>query len=244
MRDDQAVVFLVNIGTGRQRGSAFLFVAVCMKAAGERSERKKPAFNSGKLLNYKTERKTVMGNVLKFLILGVGLLIVVLLIISVISVQKTGKNIFDLGMDLLTSSTSELSETGVTQYNNAYIDGSRLSELIKIYWQPDNSIAVTVCTKDGHNIMYDHDGATYTLLGALNGMPSSDAKGQSLANAKSAIRQASLSTHTEIETYDEVNGYGSTNPSAKGYINLNAQFKGSVQRDSNNTIRGITFVQQ
>ena len=95
--------------------------------------------------------------VLKALILGVSLLIVVLLIINAISVQKTSKNIFDLGMDLLTSNTAELSETGITQYNNAIIDGSRVTELIKSYWQTDNSVAVTVCTKDGQNIMYDHD---------------------------------------------------------------------------------------
>lgn len=184
-----------------------------------------------------------MESVLKALILGVSLLIVVLLIINAISVQKTSKNIFDLGMDLLTSNTAELSETGITQYNNAIIDGSRVTELIKSYWQTDNSVAVTVCTKDGQNIMYDHDGATYQLLGSLNGMPSADAKGQSLANPKSSIRQASLASHAEIETYDESNGYASSNPSAKGYINMNAQFKGSIQRDSNNTIRSIIFVQ-
>ena len=185
-----------------------------------------------------------MENVLKFVLLAVGIIIVAVLVINGLSLLTTGKNMFDLGMGMLTDSTAELSETNFTQYENSTIDGGRVTALIKKYWSADNMICICVSTKDGANIMYDHDGAIIPTIADLKGFPTVDAKKQPFAsNAATSIIGCKFGD-TSVATYDENTGYGANDLGALGYINRNAPFKGSIQRDQNDNIRVITFVQQ
>jgi len=180
----------------------------------------------------------------KFIIFAVGVMITAVLVIVAITVYRHGKSVYDNGISALTESTAELGETGYTQYDGGIIDGTQAATLIKNNWQPDNQVAICICTKDGYNIMYDHDGAAFSGIGDLKGFPTVDAKKQTLADNIGSIKKCAAGNAAGIDTYDETTGYSSSNMSSKGYINPNASFKGSIQRDSNNNIRCITFVQK
>jgi hypothetical protein len=185
-----------------------------------------------------------MGNVLKWLTLAVSLLIVVILIVNVFGIQKTGKQLFDTGMDMLTENTAGLSESNYTQYDGSTVDGRRVIDLIKNNWVADNTVSICVCTKDGNNIMYDHDGVVFGSIADLKGFPTVDARNQPFANNVSTVKGCTITNNSGIATYDVNTGYGDANLNAAGYINASAPFKGSIQRDGNDNIRVITFIQK
>ena len=191
-----------------------------------------------------------MENVLKFVLLAVGVIFVAILIANAVSLYTTGKSLLDMGKNLLHANTSTFTEVGKTQYEDSSVNGSQVVELIKQYWVDSNEVAICVCTKDGTDIMYDYSGDTYKQLNDLTGFPTSDAKGNALAGLdqlNSRILQCSIGEKSAgVTTFDSNLGYKEPKQhGGKGVINRTSGiFKGKVQYDVNDNIRCITFVQQ
>lgn len=199
-----------------------------------------------------------MENVLKFVLLAVGLIIVGILIANVVSIYTTGKSILDLGKNLLSNSTATFTDVDKTQYEDSTVNGSQVVDLIKQYWVDGNTVAILVCTKDGACVMYDYSGGTSNsgTLPNLAGFPTNDACSSGLAadivnkvtviNNTGVTKQGTNGPDASNSTFDANTGYSATaNTGTKGYINrTTGVFQGKVQYDNNGNIRCLTFVQK
>lgn len=199
-----------------------------------------------------------MDNALRMIILAVGVIITAALIATVVLIQNQGTGIMNQGKTMLTSSLESYTDAEKTQYDGAVVTGSQVIQQIEQYWNAGNTTAILVCTKDGANIMYDYDGNTFALLDksysgasdpALATFPSNDAtkddKWLKSGNISKCNHCDEGKSPDGVETYDSTRGYNGAAATAKGFINeTTGTFIGSCQRDANDAVRCITFVQQ
>ena len=189
----------------------------------------------------------------KLLMTAVTVITVAVAITAIVSLINIGRGLLNKGTDMLNDGTQSLMDFDITQYEDTNVTGSQLITLIKKYRQPDNVVSITVCTKDGSNLMYDYSGTIFTMAKDLVSWPTVDAKKSTLATLDAsgkvtsvAIKQMSKATHeTSIKCYDDSSGYKEEPTKSAGYINrVNGTYRGKVQYDSNDVPRNITFVQQ
>lgn len=189
----------------------------------------------------------------KLMMIAVTTISLAVVITAVVSLINMGKGLLNKGTDMLNDSTQSLMDFDITQYEDTNITGAQLITLIKKYWQPDNVVSVTVCTKDGCNLMYDYSGTIFAMNKELVSWSANDARKQTLATLDASgsvssvnIKQMSKATHeTSIKCYDDNSGYKEEPTKSAGYINrVSGLYRGKVQYDSNDVPRNITFVQQ
>lgn len=188
----------------------------------------------------------------KLLMMGVTLIVIAVVITAIVALVNVGKGLLNKGTDMLNDGTQAMMDFDLTQYEDTNITGGQLITLIKKYWQPDNVVSVTVCTKDGANLMYDYSGTVFASAKDLVSWPAADARKQTLATISGGtitsvnVKQMSFSTHeTSIKCYDAGSGYKEEPTKSAGYINkVNGLYRGKIQYDSNDVPRNITFVQQ
>ncbi len=189
-----------------------------------------------------------MENGLKMILLAVGVIITAVLIATVVLIQNQGTGIMNQGKSMLSSSLESYTDAEKTQYDGSLVTGTQVIQQIEQYWNAGNTTAILVCTKDGTSVMYDFDGNSHDILDTLTNFPATDATKNKNYCTKSNIKKCYFNEDTAptgVETYDKVRGYNGAAATAKGFINeTTGSFLGSCQKDSNDAIRCITFVQQ
>lgn len=187
-------------------------------------------------------------SVVKLIVIGVSILILGVLIVFVVSLTSTGKGLFDTGNAMLNNGVAVFNDMDKTVYDGKTSAGSEVINLIKQYWVPDNTVAITVCTLDGQNVMYDYEGSCIAQRATFTGFPKADARKVTFADASGTGLTGTVAEckngATSVPTYDATQGYHEGASSTLGHINKSTGlFMGSIQYDQNNNIRGITFVQ-
>jgi len=206
-----------------------------------------------------------MENSTKLILAGVSLMVVAVLVGVIMKFTNIGTDLTNKAGSSLQSSLEGLDDSDKSLYDNTVSSGDQVIAAIGKYLA-DPQCKVIVCTKGtsgtacwqmysdtfkGGGISSTMTTFTTTMKSCV-GFPTTDALGQpigaadadskAVAEALAGILDASVSA---AGASNETGGYdATTDSSAQWYIAPSAQFKSTLQKDQNNAVRFITFVQQ
>lgn len=190
---------------------------------------------------------------------GIKVASVLLILLGVISAVFL---LYTISMRWITKGTSQigttmsgLDDTNKSIYDNMTISGKEVISVINTYYN-DQDMQIMVCTKDGTNIIYttapqrlQHTDPTDTN-DPWTGYPTADCRGNFFlppetggsASNMAVIKLCSADANTKKLITQA--GYNSTvDPSVPGYILESGKFMGSIQKNSNGTVKQITFLE-
>ncbi len=177
-----------------------------------------------------------MGSIVRIVLFAMSVIVISCVTVSTISIVRSGQSLMTVGSTALHEQVTRLTELPYTQYEGEAITGWDVM-LARDRQMRDSSVLVTVCTGDGKIVVYDH-GEIYDSL--------TDADWESIGKGLPDFKGAKLTKEEldgcfcKVVRGDELTADG---PEAPGYLNLEARFEGYVQRDVNDSVRMLTFVQ-
>lgn len=196
-----------------------------------------------------------MDNVFKFILLGVCAIIVASIIGAVVYFNNTGSDLNAQASTSLQNSLADLNDTDKAIYNGTTMSGDQVISAISKY-NGDTQCQVIVCTKNnGSAVWYVYgdlmrDAANLedvnTVIKNCIGFPTKDANGTAVGAEGASSKEVAeaLAALTKASANTETGGYNATTESsAEYYIAPTASFTSSLQKDENNAVRFITFVQ-
>lgn len=197
-----------------------------------------------------------MDNVFKFILLGVGALITAVIVGSVVYFNNMGSELNSDASSSLQNSISDLSDTDKALYDGTTMSGDQVISAISKF-NDDPQCYVIVCTKNNGTADWraygdilreeSNKAEVQTLIATCVGFPTKDANGVPVGAEgidSKGVAEA-LAPNVEASMNRETGGYDATTESAAAwYIAPSASFKSSLQKDENNAVRFITFVQQ
>lgn len=196
---------------------------------------------------------------LKLLELAVGVLLLAIVIGVGITYATKGIAQNNKGGKMIDQQLSSLSSADKTVYDGGSFDGTGVQSTIAKY-ATEADFVVIVSTKSNGNFMYSgdfaNDGSTAEVATAkanaeaaaaslweYSGFPKADAAGVAIPTTQGTAQGTTTTTKFNglqwSASYDGTLGSGD-----QGYISSNASFVSSIQKDQNNDVKCITFVQQ